>query len=58
MFDYEKAYSIAVEVIERKDNELDFIRLGLMDLKYRIDWKGVEEVDEFIDNLIDYRDRL
>ena len=56
MSDHEKTLEAAMRIIDRKYRELDYIRRGLSDLKIRRDWKNVEEVDEFIDKLINYRE--
>lgn len=58
MNDHEKTLKVALEIINRKYIELDYIRRGLADLKNRIDWKDVKEVDDFIDKLINYREQI
>lgn len=55
MIDCKKELEAALRIIDRKFSELDYIRRGLADLKNRRDWRGIEEVDEFIDKLIEYR---
>ena len=55
MSDHKKSLEAAIRIINRKYKELDYIRRSLSDLKIRRDWKNVEEVDEYIDKLINYR---
>ena len=56
MSDHKKALEAAIMIIDRKYRELDYIRLGLADLKNRRDWRDIKEVDEFIDKLIKYKE--
>ena len=58
MSDNKKALETAIRIIDRKYRELDYIRIGLSDLKNRKDWKNIKEVNEFIDNLINYREQI
>lgn len=58
MTDHKKALGTAIRIIDRKYRELDYIRLGLSDLKNRKDWKNIKEVNEFIDKLINYREQI
>lgn len=58
MSDHKKALETAIRIIDRKYRELDYIRRGLSDLKNTRIWNDVKEVDEFIDNLINYREQI
>ena len=58
MSDNKKALETAIRIIDRKYRELDYIRIGLSDLKNRKDWKNIKEVNEFIDDLIDFGEYL
>lgn len=58
MSDHKKALETAISIIDRKYRELDYIRHGLTDLKNRRCWNDIEEVNEFIDNLINHRENI
>ena len=58
MSDHKKALETAIMIIDRKYRELDYIRHGLECLKNRKCWNNIEEVNEFIDNLINYREQI
>ena len=58
MSDHEKTLAAAMRIIDRNYRELDYMRRGLSDLKNRKDWKNIKEVNEFIDNLINYREQI
>lgn len=58
MSDHKKALGTAIMIIDRKYRELDYIRRGLAGLKNRRCWNNIEEVNEFIDNLINYREQI
>ena len=58
MSDHEKTLAAAMRIIDRNYRELDYMRRGLSDLKNRKDWKNIKEVNEFIDDLIDFGEYL
>ena len=58
MSDHEKTLAAAMRIIDRNYRELDYMRRGLSDLKNKKDWKNIKEVNEFIDDLIDFGEYL
>lgn len=58
MSDHKKALGTAIRIIDIKYRELDYIRRGLTDLKNRRCWNDIEEVNEFIDKLINHREQI